>query len=141
MKIVDLNILLCAINRDAHHHRAIRRWWETSLAGEEPIGLSWLVILGFLRLATNPKVFPKPLRVEEALRRVDDRLSHPNVKVVSETAEHLRILRRLLHLTGSAGNLTSDAHLAALAIEYSAVLVSCDSDFSRFPQLQWQNPI
>ena len=141
MKIVDLNILLYAVNRDAYHHRTVRRWWEAALADEEPIGLSWLVLLGFLRLATNPKVFPKPLRVEDALRRVDGWLSHPNVRLVVETAEHWRILRGLLQATGSAGNLTSDAHLAALALEYGSVLISCDSDFSRFPRLQWQNPI
>jgi toxin-antitoxin system PIN domain toxin len=141
MKIIDLNILLYAVNKDAHHHQAIRLWWEEALAGEEPIGLCWLVLLGFLRLATNSKVFPKPLRIDEALEHVDAWLTHPNTKIVVETDEHWRVLRDFLHVTGSAGNLTSNAHLAALALEYGAVLSSCDADFSRFPNLRWQNPI
>jgi toxin-antitoxin system PIN domain toxin len=141
MKIIDLNILLYAVNKDAHHHLPIRQWWEEALAGEEPIGLCWPVLLGFLRLATNSKVFPKPLHVDEALKHIDAWLAHPNTKIVIETEEHWRILRDLLHATGSAGNLTSDAHLAALAMEYGAVLFSCDADFSRFPNLRWQHPL
>src|SRR5436309_505447 len=141
MKIIDLNILLYAVNKYAHHHHALRQWWEEALAGEEPIGLCWLVLLGFLRLATNSKVFPKPLRLDEALEHVDAWLAHPNTKFVIETDEHWRILRDLLQATGTAGNLTSDAHLATLALEYGAVLSSCDADFSRFPNLRWQNPL
>ena len=141
MKLIDLNILLYAVNKDAHHHDLIRRWWEDALAGDEPIGLCWPVLLGFLRLATNAKVFPKPLGVEQALEHVDAWLAHPNTKIVIETDEHWRILRDLLHSTGTAANLTSDAHLAALALECGAVLSSCDADFSRFPKLRWQNPL
>jgi hypothetical protein len=141
MKIVDLNILLYAVNRDAQHHRTVRRWWEATLGGEEPVGLCWTVLLGFLRLATNPKVFPKPLDIEEALDRVNVWLSHPNTKLVVETDEHWTMLQTLLRAARTAGNLTSDAHLAALALEYGAVLASCDADFSRFPYLRWENPI
>lgn len=141
MKLVDLNVLLYAVNRDAHHHEVARRWWEAALNGDEPVGLSWLVVLGFLRLATNRKVFPKPLDVDEALARVDAWLLHPNTKLVIETDEHWNVLRPLLAATGSAGNLTSDAHLAALALGHGAVLVSCDRDFARFPHLRWECPV
>lgn len=141
MKLIDLNILLYAVNRDAHHHRTIRGWWENALNGEEPVGLTWLVLLGFLRLATNPKVFPKHLDVGQAINRVNGWLSQPNARLVIETDDHWTILRRLLEATGAAANLTSDAHLAALALEHGAVLVSCDADFARFPDLRWECPV
>jgi len=141
VKLVDLNVLLYAVNRDAPNHATVHRWWEAALGGEEPVGLSWLVLLGFLRLATNPKVFPKPLSVDDALGRVDAWLAHPNAKLVSETDHHWPVLRSLIAATGGSGNLTSDAHLAALAMEYGAVLVSCDTDFARFPGLRWERPV
>lgn len=141
MKIVDLNVLLYALNEDAHHHETIHQWWEAALNGDEPIGLCWLVLLGFLRLATNPKVFANPLTADQACGRVDAWLSHPNTRIVSETEEHWRHLRLLLKQSGTAANLTSDAHLAALAISYGAVLVSCDTDFARFRHLRWENPL
>jgi predicted nucleic acid-binding protein len=86
-------------------------------------------------------VFPKPLHIDEALEHLVTWLAHPNIKIVTETDEHWRILRELLHTTGTTGNLTSDAHLAALALEYGAFLTSCDPDFSRFRNQRWQNPI
>ena len=141
MKLVDLNVLLYAINQDAAHHTKLRRWWESALNAEEPIGLAWVVLLGFLRLTTNAKVFPKPLSAEQAIRKLDGWLAHANVRLVRETDEHWRILKDLVNQTGTAGNLTTDAHLASLAIAYGAVLVSCDSDFSRFPKLRWEKPV
>jgi toxin-antitoxin system PIN domain toxin len=141
MKIVDLNVLLYALNKDAHHHETVRHWWEAAIDGDEPIGLCWLVVLGLLRLATNPRVFPKPLTADQACQRVDAWLSHANTCIVTEAEEHWRHLRSLLEQSGTAANLTSDAHLAALAISYGAVLISCDTDFARFPRLRWENPL
>jgi hypothetical protein len=141
MKIVDLNVLLYAINQDAVWHARVRPWWELALNGEEPIGLPWLVVLGFLRLATNPKVFPRPLTIEQALGRVETWLARPNVQIVAETDGQWSILAELLRQAGAAGNLTTDAHLASLAIAHGAVLVSCDTDFARFPKLRWENPL
>lgn len=141
MILVDLNVLLYAINRDAVHHGVVRSWWEATLAGDEPVGLAWIVLTGFLRLATNAHVFPKPLTLEQATGRVDAWLAHPNSCPVHESANHWRILRELLAQVGTAGNLTTDAHLAALAISHGAVLASCDADFGRFDHLRWQNPV
>jgi toxin-antitoxin system PIN domain toxin len=141
VKLVDLNILLYAINEDSAHHAAIHRWWLAALAGDDPVGLAWTVLLGFLRLTTNPKVFATPLTTEQALSKVEAWLAHPNVRVVTESEEHWRTLRSLLQETGTAGNLTTDAHLAALAISQGAILVSCDTDFGRFAKLQWKNPL
>jgi len=114
MKLVDLNVLLYAVNRDSPRHDAIRSWWEAALSGDEPVGLTWTVIIGFLRLATSPQVFAKPLTLDQAIDRVDTWLSHPNTRLLSETEEHWRILKELIDESGTAGNLTADAHLAAL---------------------------
>lgn len=141
MKLVDVNVLLYAVNRDTMHHEAVRRWWEAALAGEEPVGLAWTVLVGFLRLATSASVFPEPLKLEQAAARVDAWLRHPNTRVISETAEHWQILKDLLAQSGTAGNLTTDAHLAALAVSHGATLCSCDLDFGRFRLLRWENPV
>jgi uncharacterized protein len=141
MKLIDLNILLYAVNRDAAQHLRMRTWWESALNGDELIGLPWIVILGFLRLSTNPRVFPAPLSVEQALVKVDEWLTHPRVRMVSETTEQWKILRSLLEQSGTAGNLSTDAHLASLAIAHGATLLSCDRDFSRFAKLRWEHPL
>jgi len=141
MKLVDLNVLLYAVNRDAPHHEAARSWWEAALSDDETIGLPWIVLLGFLRLATNAQVFPEPLTLDQAMGRVDAWLRHPKTRLLGETQEHWRILKELLHETGTAGNLTTDAHLAALAISHGATLVSCDADFGRYRHLRWENPL
>lgn len=141
MKLVDVNILLYAINRDSPMHHSVRSWWETVLSGDDPVGLAWIVLLGFLRLATNPRVFPEPLAPERATQHVQGWLSHHNTLLVAESRDHWRILKELLEETGTAGNLTMDAHLAALAISHGATLVSCDADFGRFRHLRWESPL
>jgi toxin-antitoxin system PIN domain toxin len=140
MKIVDLNVLLYALNEESSLHDAALAWWETAMAGSQPVGLAWVVIIGFLRISTNPRVFPKPLSSEQALERVDDWLRHYNTRLLHETDQHWRILRELLTEAGTAGNLTTDAHLAALAISHGATLVSFDRDFHRFRGLRCESP-
>ncbi len=140
MKLVDLNILLYAVNQHAPWHESIRLWWEAALAEDEPIGLPWVVLLGFLRISTNARVFTDPLSPSQAVEQVEQWITHPSVRMVGETEEHWRILRQLLDESGTAGNLTTDAHLAALAISHGAILVSCDADFGRFRHLRWENP-
>ncbi|HEY3351444.1 MAG TPA: type II toxin-antitoxin system VapC family toxin [Thermoanaerobaculia bacterium] len=141
MRIPDLNVLLYAVDSDSVHHAAVHRYWEEIASGEEEIGFSWSVLLGFLRLSTNPAVFPRPLALDAALAKVDSWLSLPPARVITETPDHWSILRRLISEAGAAGNLTTDAHLAALAIGRGAVLVSCDGDFARFEGLRWENPL
>ncbi|MBN2218383.1 MAG: type II toxin-antitoxin system VapC family toxin [Pirellulales bacterium] len=141
MKLVDLNVLLYAVNRDAFHHEAVRSWWESALSGEETVGLPWIVLLGFLRLATSDRVLPRPLTPAQATERIDAWLALGHVRALVETEEHWRIFRELLSETGTAGNLTTDVHLAAMAISHGATLVSCDADFGRFAKLRWRNPV
>jgi len=136
VKLVDLNVLLYAVNRDARHHQIALDWWQRALNGDETIGLPWTVLLGFLRIATNPKIFPKPLGSDTAMKKIDGWLALPVVSTVAEKPEHWATLRSLLDDVGAAGNLTSDAHVAALAITHGAILVSFDRDFARFEGLR-----
>lgn len=141
MKIVDLDVLIYAVNRDTPHHPRVHGWWEAAIAGDEILGLPWLVLLGFLRITTNRRSFPQPLAPDAAIAKVDTWLSLENVRVVGERESHWARLKTLIGETGTAGDLTTDMHLAALALSHDAVLVSCDNDFSRFRGLRWENPL
>lgn len=141
MKVVDLNLLLYGINRDSVHHGAARSWLEATFSSGEAVGLPWVVILGFLRIATNPRILPAPLDVREAIAVVDGWLALPHVVVPEEGREHWTLLRALLDEAGAAGNLTTDAHLAALTIGHGAELFTADADFGRFRGLRWRNPL
>lgn len=141
MKVVDLNLLLYAVNRDSVHHARARTWLEQTLSGDEPVALPWVVLLGFLRISTTARILPRPLTVEQALGVVDSWIAQPVVVPLGPGAEHWLILRSLLEEAGTAGNLTTDAHLATLAIESGGELCSTDTDFARFPKLRWTNPL
>jgi uncharacterized protein len=141
MIIVDVNLLIYAVNADAPLHRKAKAWLEETLSGTQTVGLPWTVLLAFLRLTTRAGVFRMPLSAESASELVEDWLRQPAAIAVEPTAQHLRILRDLVLPLGTGGNLTSDAHIAALAIEHGAELCSCDSDFARFPGLRWRNPL
>lgn len=141
MRVPDLNLLIYAIDESAPNHPAASRWWDETLSGSETVGLAWSVLLGFLRLTTNPRVFEAPLSAPEALDYIDRWLAHPITAVVDPTSSHARVLRDLLSRTGAAGNLVADAHLAALAITHGATLCSADRDFGRFPGLEWVDPL
>jgi toxin-antitoxin system PIN domain toxin len=139
--IPDLNLLLYAVDREAPEHATALRWWNATLSGTETVGLAWSVLLGFVRLTTNPRIFRAPLTSGTALDYVDRWTAHPIATVVDPTARHARVLRDLLDRSGTAGNLVADAHLAALAIEHGGQLYSADRDFGRFAGLDWINPL
>jgi toxin-antitoxin system PIN domain toxin len=141
VKLVDANVLLYAVDESAPHHAVAKRWLERQLSGVETFAFAWAVVLAFVRLATNPRVFAAPLTAEEAVDLVDEWLDAPNTTVVHPTDRHSALLRELLGSLGTAANLTSDAHLAALSIEHGAELCSGDSDFARFPRVRWLNPL
>lgn len=141
MKLLDLNVLLYAVNRDSPTHPVARQWLERTLGEEETVGIPWVVLLGFLRVTTGTRSMRSPLSADEALSIVDGWLALPHVMAVGPGDTHWMILRDLLGQAGTAGNLTTDAHIAALAIEHEAELVSTDADFGRFVQLHWTNPL
>ena len=141
MKLVDVNLLLYAVDEASPHHEVARPWLEEALSGAETVGLAWSVLLAFLRLSTNPRMFESPLSLDRAFDLVRSWLGRASVAVVEPTSDHLDRLQELLRPLGSAGNLTMDAHLAALALEHGAELCSADADFSRFPGVRWINPL
>jgi len=138
--VVDANVLLYAVNQDAPLHRPARTWMEASLVGSEPVGFAWVVLLAFIRIVTLPAASPNPLSVAEALEVVGDWLSAHAAASVAPTARHLGVLRGLLTASGAGGNLTNDAHLAAIAVEHGARIATFDRDFERFPGVRWFAP-
>lgn len=141
MKILDVNLLLYAIDTSSPRHELARPWLERTLSGRETVGLSWTVLLAFVRLSTRSAVFLSPLAADEALDIVDEWLALPPVVVIQPGRRHAAVLRELLTDVGTAGNLVPDAHLAALAIEHGAELCSSDADFSRFSGVRWVDPL
>lgn len=141
MVVPDLNLLLYAVHRESPQHARAAGWLERLLTGDEPVGLPWAVALGFVRLTTNSRVFPSALSVEAALELVDTWYGRRIVTMIGPGDGHWRIVRTLLTEAGAAGNLTSDAHLAALCIERGATLHTADADFGRFRGLRWVNPL
>lgn len=140
MNVVDANVLLYAVNTSADHHAGARNWLDGELNGGSTVGFTWLVLLAFLRLSTKPGLFPSPLPVDGALQRVQDWLAQPTSVILEPTVQHAQVLRSLLLQVGTGGNLTSDAHLAALAVEHRGTVVTYDNDFGRFAGVRWIRP-
>jgi uncharacterized protein len=141
VKIPDLNLLIYAVDESSPRHERAASWLVEILSGTEEVGFAWVVLLGFIRLTTHPSVFEHPLEADEACDYVDGWLGQPQAVTVMPGRRHAALLRELLEPLGTAANLTSDAHLAALAIEHGAELHSADADFSRFPGLLWRDPL
>lgn len=141
MIVPDLNLLLYAVDESTPHHARAVGWWTEALTGLEPIGLPWVTVLGFVRLTTNPRVFEHPLSGEAAVDIAAGWFRAPHVAPLDPGPRHLGIARELIAASGAAGNLVTDVHLAALAIEHGATLLSADHDFARFPGLNWRNPL
>jgi uncharacterized protein len=141
VKIPDLNLLIYAVDRRAPLHEPALRWWNVLLSGTETVGLAWTVLLGFVRLTTSARVVQSPLPARVAFDYLDRWLAREVTTIVDPTPRHTAVMRDLLEATGAAGNLVSDAHLAALAIEHGGELCSVDRDFGRFPGLRLVNPL
>jgi len=141
MTIVDANVLIYAYHADAPQHKRSAAWLEHLLNGNEVVGLPWITLWAFLRISTNPRLWPNPKSPSEAFDAVRDLLAQPQVVVVGPEARHAELLQRLVLEHQAAGPLLTDAVLAALALENGASLASTDQDFSRFPALRWVNPL
>jgi toxin-antitoxin system PIN domain toxin len=138
--VVDANVLLYAVDSTSAHHDVSISWLDAALTGTEAVGLAWVALLAFVRLATSAVVFSTPLSTHDAVGQVEIWLAAPSAVVAQPTPRHAALLRGLLHDTGTAGNLTTDAHLAALALEHGADVVSFDRDFARFPGIKHRLP-
>jgi uncharacterized protein len=138
MKLPDVNVLLFATNEGSAEHDVARSWLEAAFEEPGGVGFAWVALLGFMRLATRRGIFTKPLAVEDALSVVRVWIDEPRANVLHPTERHAPLLARLLIPAGTGGNLTTDAHLAALAIEHGATLGSFDRDFERFSGLAFE---
>jgi toxin-antitoxin system PIN domain toxin len=136
----DVNVLVHAHNADSPAHAPARRWWDSCLAGSEGVGLAWATLLGFIRITTNRRIVAAPLAVADVMERIDTWLALPHFHIAQPSDRHFEKLRAQLERLGTAANFTTDAHLAALAIERGYVLYSTDTDFARFDGLRWINP-
>jgi toxin-antitoxin system PIN domain toxin len=137
----DVNLLLYAHDSRGALFIPASRWWLRCLQSGEPIGLAWVVILGFLRISTNPRIYATPQTPAAALATVAEWISLPHFHLLNPSADHFKILNELVGELGTAGNLTTDAHLATLALEHGYILHTTDADFARFPKLNWVNPL
>lgn len=141
MILPDINLLIYAHHPGASQHAKALAWWNECLQGPEGVALPWAVIMGFVRVTTQPRIFENPMSVEDALGRVEEWLSLPHVQVIHPGPTHWAHWSSRLKEIGTAGYLTTDAHLAALAIERGLVLHTTDADFARFSGLKWNNPL
>lgn len=142
MIVPDINLLIYAYNADAPLHERAKNWWENTLNSREHlVGLPWAVSLGFIRIMTHPRVLITPLYPEEAVHHTLTWLMRPNVEALIPGDRHLDIFQNLVREAGHAGSLTTDLHIAALAIEHHSTVYSNDADFSRFGGLKLKNPL
>lgn len=140
MNLVDANVLIYAVNESDPKHAVSRHWLDRALNGRDPVGFAWLGLLAFVRLSTRVGLFPAPLSPSDALAQVGDWLAQPPAVILEPSTRHLAVLTGLLGPLGSGGNLVGDAHLAAIAVEHGATIITYDTDFARFPGVTCQAP-
>lgn len=141
MIIPDVNLLIYAHNDQAVLHQPAKEWWEGLLNGKRPVGLPWVTISGFIRLMTHPRVLVRPQDVGQTVDQVRGWLAQEPVRILCPGTRFEELFLSYLTALGTAGNLTTDAQLAALAVEHQAELHSADVDFYRFTGLRWRNPL
>jgi toxin-antitoxin system PIN domain toxin len=141
MILPDVNLLIYANNPVAREHTPARNWLEAILTGNEPVGFCWPVLCGFLRVSTNARVFPDPLEMDEALDLVEDWIGREHVVVIAPTDRHWVVLVDLLVKAKIRGSMTTDAEIAAYAVEHGATLYTADRGFARFPSIKIVNPL
>ena len=141
MIVPDINLLLYAYDAASPFHARAAAWWQACLSGTETVGLPEVVAFGFVRVGTNARVYEHPLTPAQATGHVRAWLAQPMVQTLDPGPEHIEKVLGLLESLGTAGNLVTDAQLAATAMEYNAVLHTADAHFVRFEGLRWLNPI
>lgn len=140
MILPDVNILIHAINSDSPRHQRMVSWWDTKLSGSSPVYLAWVTVIGFVRFTTSSRLLTRPMTTDESTSYVRSWLEQPCARTIAPLPGHWDLVESLLIKAGTAGNLTTDAHLAALAIQHGCTLYSTDNDFARFEGLRWEIP-
>lgn len=141
MILVDANLVLYAEDSRGANYEAARAWWHRQLSGTETVGLSWIVLMAFIRIGTHPRAYQQPHTLPEAIAAVQSWFDQPCVRLIVPTDQHWAIFQKMLTEGKATANLVSDAHLAALAVEHECTLCTTDLDFARFPGLKWKNPL
>ncbi|MCY3988857.1 MAG: type II toxin-antitoxin system VapC family toxin [Gammaproteobacteria bacterium] len=141
MILVDANVLLYAYDRDSPHHKASRRWLEAQFSAGQPLRFALITLLAFVRIASDRRVYAKPLPPRKACELVEDWLAQPNTQLLQPGARTWKLLSRLCDRGQAKGVVVMDAHLAALAREHGASIATTDRDFARFPDLKLTNPV
>jgi toxin-antitoxin system PIN domain toxin len=139
--LIDANILLFAVDRAAAAHERAARWLEEQLNGDRRVGLPWESLTAFLRIATHPRASERPLKPDDAWRFIEDWLAAPTVWIPVATDQHAAVLGAMVRKYRLAGNLIPDGHLAALAVQHGLEICSADTDFARFTEIRWRNPL
>lgn len=141
MIIPDANLLLYAYNTDFPFHKKAENWWSKCLSGDESIGLCSVVLYSFVRVGTNTKAFEKPFSIEESIDHIRSWMQVPATEFISSEWDDFEKSMELLLQAGTGGNLTTDAQIASLGMKYQAVIHTADTDFVRFPEVKWVNPM
>ncbi len=141
MILVDVNVLVHAFHAGSPDHAAYRDWLARTVGADEPFGVSELVLSGFVRVVTHPRVFDPPVPLTDALAFADALRGQPSAVILAPGPRHWEIFERLCAGAGAKGNLVPDAYLAALAIETGCEWITSDRDFSRFAGLRWRHPL
>lgn len=141
MIIPDINLLVYAYDESSPFHKKAKAWLSSLLNGREEVGFALVSVLGFIRISSNPKIFENPLSPPAACEIASSWLASPQAAMLAPTNKHLPILQGLLEKSHASSGLTTDAHIAAIAIEHHGIVHSNDEDFRRFENLRWVNPI
>lgn len=141
MNAPDTNLLVYAYNRNDPYHAAAKTYWQDALNGTEPIGIPVLCLHGFIRISTGSYLGDHRLSIPEAVTFVNEWLKRPHIRILYPGPKHWPILEALATQSGAAGQVFTDAAIAAIAIEFGAVVHTYDNHFARFPGLRWHNPL
>lgn len=141
MILVDANVLIYAYDEPSREHKAARRWLSEMLSGPKRVGFPWISLMAFVRVSTNQRLFVKPYSTDEAFDIIENWLSAPGSQIVSPGPEHLRLVKQIAKSSGVVGPDLTDAHLAAIAVEFSLPLATTDRDFLAFDGLKLINPL
>lgn len=141
MILPDVNVLVYAHHTQSADHEPYRAWWESTVNGEAAFGIADLVLSGFVRIVTHPKIFDTPLAIDDALAAAEAIRQRPNCVTIEPSERHWSLFVDLCRKTRAKGNHVPDAFLAALAIDSGSDFITTDRGLARYPGLRWRHPL